>query len=94
MDGENLLGYFIIGLIVIICLKLYYDSDAFHLTCIVSDVNGNKYCVRERKNMDRARDLLAQVTENLKKVVAHLHENYRSKENVQRLVKKFNPKKN
>ena len=72
---------------------MYYDSDVFQLKCIVSGVDGNKYCVRERKNMKKAANLLASTTENLKKVVNHLHETYPQKENVRRLVDKFNPKK-
>ena len=93
LKSENTLGIVMIIFVLIIIVKLYLDNDMFQLTCIVSDVNGKKYCVRERKNMKKASDLLAKTTENLGKVVNHLENGYPEKENVRFLVKNFNPKK-
>ena len=45
--------------VLIICLKIYNESDAFNLKCIISDVDGNKYCVRERSKLELAANLLA-----------------------------------
>ena len=56
MKSENILGYVIILLIIIIMIKSYYDNDYFHLKCIVSDVNGKNYCVRERAKIQEASD--------------------------------------
>ena len=72
---------------------MYYDSDIFQLKCIISGVDGNKYCVRERKNMKKAANLLATTTENMKLLVNHLKDTHPNKENVKLLVKNFNPKK-
>ena len=47
-------------------MKIYYESDAFNLKCIVSDVDGNKYCVRERAKLQLVADLLAKTTQKLK----------------------------
>ena len=47
----DILGYVIIFFIVVVCLKLYQDSDMFNLKCIISTVDGNKYCVRERERL-------------------------------------------
>lgn len=91
--NENFLGYAIIIFIVLVIIKLYFDSDYFQLKCIVSDVNGKKYCVRERKNMKKASNLLAKTTENLNKLVEHLGRTYPEKENVIFLIKNYNPKK-
>lgn len=91
--SENTLGIVMIIFVLIIIVKLYLDNDMFQLSCIVSDVNGKKYCVRERKNMKKASDLLAKTTENLGKIVKHLENSYPEQENVQFLVKNFNPKK-
>ena len=44
--GVNLFGYILIFFIIYVCLKIYQESDSFNLKCIVSDVDGNKYCVR------------------------------------------------
>lgn len=96
MNKEDVLGYVIIILVLFISYKIYSDSDIFQLKCIVSTVDGEKYCVRERKEVGRAVDLLARITEKMKKVVEHVDKKYpkeSGKENVRRLVSKFNPKK-
>jgi hypothetical protein len=87
----NLLGYVLIVLIVIICMRVYQSSDSFQLKCIVSDVDGNKYCVRERAKLDMAADLLAQCTVNMKKLVKHMGKTYPDQDNVRRLVEGFDP---
>ena len=65
----------------------------FQLKCIVSDVDGNKYCVRERNKLELVADLLANVTNNMKDLVEHLKITFPDRKNVQRLVDNFNPKK-
>jgi hypothetical protein len=42
----NMLGYVLVIFVIGVMLKIYFESDAFNLKCIVSDVDGNKYCVR------------------------------------------------
>ena len=91
--SESILGYVILFLVIVIIIKNYYDNDFFQLKCIVSDVNGKKYCVRERENMKPASDLLAKTTEKLTTIVEHLADKYPEQDNVKRLVKNFNPKK-
>jgi len=93
MGKEDILGYVMIVFILIICYKLYQESDMFHLTCIVSTVDGDKYCVRERANVQQASDLLAKTTSKMKHLVSFVDSKYSDKPNVKRLVKKFNPKK-
>jgi hypothetical protein len=94
MDAQEILGYFIVGVVLIACIYVYVDSsDAFQLKCIVSSVDGNKYCVREREKIDKAADLLASVTEKCKALVKYMEEKHPDKENVQRLVKGYNPQK-
>jgi len=96
MNKEDILGYVIIILILFISYKIYRDSDIFQLKCIMSTVDGDKYCVRERKDVQAASDLLARITEKMKALVEYLDEKYpkeSGKDNVRRLVQKFNPKK-
>ena len=90
---ENLIFYALIFLMIFVCLKIYKESDSFQLKCIVSDVDGNKYCVRETSKLELVADLLAKTTAKLLKVVEHLKEKYPERENVKRLVEGFNPKK-
>jgi len=96
MNKEDILGYIIIILILFISYKIYRDSDIFQLKCIMSTVDGDKYCVRERKDVQAASNLLASITEKMKALVKYLDEKYpkeSGKDNVRRLVQKFNPRK-
>jgi len=87
----NLIGYILIIFIVIISIKIYLESDAFNLKCIISSVDGNKYCVRERNKISLAADKLAIVTQNLKKLVEYVGKEYPERSNIRRLVAGFNP---
>lgn len=90
---ENILCYVIIGFILIVCLRIYYESENYNLKCIISTVDGNKYCVRDRALLNDAADLLAQVTQKMKDLVSYMKKKYPGDPDVDRLVKGFNPKK-
>jgi len=62
------------------------------LKCIVSSVNGETYCVRDRARLSEAADLLARVTEKCKALVAFVGTKYADDEDVQRLVRRFDPR--
>ena len=87
----NILGYVLIIFIIIICFKIYNESDIFNLKCIISDVDGNKYCVRERSKLTLAADMLANVTKKMKETVSYVGSKYKDRDNVKRLVENFNP---
>ena len=89
----DILGYVIIFFIVVVCLKLYQDSDIFNLKCIISGVDGNKYCVRERARLEESADMLAKITQKMKKIVSVLGKKYPDRPNVKRLVTRFKPEK-
>lgn len=93
MTGMHILGYLFVILIIILCLRIYYESDSFQLKCIISGVDGNKYCVRDRNKVKPAANLLATVTTKCKDLVDYVNEKYPNDPKVQRLVKGFNPKK-
>ena len=93
MEKLNCFGYLLIGFVVIMALKMYSESDVFNLKCIISHVDGNTYCVRERDKIQLAADLLANVTQKLKSLVIKMREKYPGRANVQRLVDNFNPQK-
>ena len=48
----NLLGYVLIAFVIMISIKIYLESETFNLKCIISHVDGNKYCVRERSKLE------------------------------------------
>ena len=93
IDKQSMLIYIIIVFVIFMGLKIYSESDAFNLKCIISDVDGERYCVRERSKMELAANLLANVTQNLKDLVAYCAKKFPEDENVQRMVQKFNPTK-
>ena len=80
----------IILFIILISYRLYTKSDFFQLKCIISSVDGNKYCVRERNKINEAADLLALVNENLKSVVEYCKKYHLDNSITQRLIKNFN----
>ena len=91
--NSDFLGFILISLIVILSYRIYRESDVFNLKCIISNVDGNTYCVRERTKLELAADKLAEVSNNMKKLVNHCNENHNNKDNIKRLVEGFNPKK-
>ena len=93
MDKDSIILYIIITIVLLVCLKVYSESDAYNLKCIISDVDGERYCVRERSKMQLAADLLSNVTKNLKDLVVYCSKKFPDDENVHRMVQKFNPTK-
>lgn len=91
--NSDLIGFILICLIVILSYRIYRDSDLFHLKCIISNVDGNTYCVRERSKLELAADKLAKVNQNMKSLVEHCKNNFNSEERIIRLTEGFNPKK-
>ena len=71
-DKDGIVFYVILAVILIICLKIYSESDAYNLKCIISNVDGETYCVRDRAKLEIAADLLAEVTQKCKDLVIHM----------------------
>jgi hypothetical protein len=93
MNFTDLFIYIIIIGIVGVSVMIYLENmDSYHLKCIISDVNGDKYCVRQRDQLELAADLLANTTEKCKQLVNYVYEKYPDDERAQRLKKGFNPK--
>lgn len=90
-NKHDFLIYIIITFVLFICLKFYYESDSYNLRCIISDVDGNTYCVRERAKLQMAADLLAKVTNKCVNLVNYVDKHHPDNKDVQRLVIKFNP---
>ena len=87
----NICGLILLLFIILAGLKIYYESDVFNLRCIVSGVDGKKYCVRERRNIVKASNLLATTTDKMQKLVENMGGKYSERDNVKRLVENFNP---
>ena len=91
---QETLVYVIILFVVGVSIYMYYqNSDMLQLKCIVSGVDGNKYCVRDRSKLQEAADLLASVTQKCKDLVSYMEKKHPEDDRTKRLVSGFNPKK-
>lgn len=93
MDKLDLLAYVFLALVIGIVAYMYWDSDSFQLKCIVSTVDGNQYCVRDRAKLSDAADMLARVTGKCKELVEYMREKHPDDARVKRLVKGYNPQR-
>jgi hypothetical protein len=93
MDRSDYIVYAIVVFVIAVCIYIYFQDETFQLKCIVSTVDGNKYCVREREKLQDAADLLAETAEKCKKLVDYCAKNHPDKPCVQRLKSGFNPQK-
>jgi hypothetical protein len=93
MEKHGIFFYIFIAVILLFCLRIYYDSDAFNLKCIIASKDGNTYCVREREKLELAANLLADVTQKMKDMVVYMNQTHPKDPRTIRLVEGFNPKK-
>jgi hypothetical protein len=93
MEKHSIFFYVFLGFVLVLCLRIYLDSDAYNLKCIIASKDGNRYCVREREKLELAANLLATVTERCKEMVKYMKEKHPQDERVIRLVEGFNPKR-
>ena len=89
---SNWAYYLLIGVVVAVCIKVYMDSEMYNLKCVISGVDGNRYCVRDRVEVDEAADLLAACTTNCINLVKYMDKHHSDDQRIQKLVKGFNPK--
>jgi len=93
MNSETFVYLFIL-FVVATCAYFYvFHDETLQLKCIVSTVDGNKYCVRDREKLQEAADLLAKITNKLKRLVEYMGEKHPDKENVKRMVNGFKPQR-
>jgi hypothetical protein len=90
--NENIMFYVFVGFVLLVSLKIYYESDEFNLKCVIASKDGNRYCVREREKIDEAANLLAETTDKCKQLVKYMHDTLPDDKRVKRLVAGFNPK--
>jgi hypothetical protein len=91
--NQEIFVYAVVIAIIALCAYIYFERSDFQLKCVVSTVDGNKYCVRENDKVKESADMLAKVTEKCKKLVVYVGEKFPDQDNVKRLVEGFNPKK-
>jgi hypothetical protein len=90
----DMIVYAVILFVGFVCVYMYFkNSDMLQLKCIVSSVDGNKYCVRDREKLQEAADLLAKVTNKCKKLVEYMVEKHPNDTRTKMLNNGFNPKR-
>jgi WLM domain len=94
MDYEDIIGFTILVAFLGFSYYIYTDGiESFQLNCIISTVDGNKYCVRDRTKLQDAADLLATVTQKCKDLVEYMGKTHPDNDAVKRLVDGFRPNK-
>ena len=93
MNKLEVLAYIVMFGIVGLCIYIYLQGDMLELKCVISTVDGNRYCVRDRKQVNNAADLLAITTNKCRELVEYIHKKYPKDDRSKRLKNGFNPKK-
>jgi len=81
-------------IIVLMLLTAYFflkNSSQFGLKCIISNADGKKYCIRDRKRLQEATSLLALIRDNSQQVVESIYKEHGDNSFVKRLKERFNP---
>lgn len=91
MYKVDILGCVLVILVLAAAYHVYTQSEFMNLRCIISDVDGNRYCVRDRSKLTEAADRLAEVNGNMSTLVKHVRDKYPDRANVIRLVNGYNP---
>ena len=87
----DVLGFVLVILVLAAVYHIYTQSEYMNLRCIISDVDGNRYCVRDRSKLMEAANRLAEVNVNMSKLVKHVRNKYPDRANVVRLVNGYDP---
>ena len=89
----NIFTIILVIFVILLSLKIYHDSEMFQLRCVISGVDGNEYCVRDRSKVNEAADLLASTTTKCSKLVGAMGKKSPNHPITKRLVEGYNPQK-
>jgi hypothetical protein len=92
LNKETFVQIIIFGILIVGGYIYLANKDTIDLKCVISTVDGNKYCVRDRKEVNAAADLLAKTVDRCKQLVDYVYNKYPEQGNVIRLHNGFNPK--
>lgn len=90
---NNCIFYIVLAFVICMGIKMFLESDAYNLKCIISDVDGEKYCVRDRSKLKAAANLLAETSNKMQDLVDYVAKKYPDNPDVNLLVSRFNPSK-
>ena len=87
--NNNIFTIIFVAFIVLVSWRIYISSDAYNLKCVISNVNGKTYCVRDREKLHKAVDLFAKVSEKCTQLVVYVGKNHPANTDVKRLVENY-----
>lgn len=90
-DTKIYLKYLALFIGAVLLYQIYKKSNNYDLKCIIAHEDGKTYCVRERKKLQEAAELLAKVTKNMERMVSYMNQTHPNDERTKRLVDGFNP---
>jgi hypothetical protein len=93
LNENNCVFYIVLVFVIFMGIKMFLESDAYNLKCIISDVDGEKYCVRDRSKLKDAANLLAETSNKMQNLVDYVAKKYPDNPDVNILVSRFNPSK-
>ena len=82
----------VITIIILLSIFIHYETKYSELTYVLSNIDNEKYLVRNRKDKQEAADLFANLKTKLMTLVKDLENTQGDEEHIKRLVEKFNPK--
>ena len=88
-NRSDLVGIAVIFLVICLAVTMYNKSEAANLKCIIATKDGQKYCIRDRDDLPKAANLMADVNDKMTKLVHHLKTNFPHKEQAKRIVSAF-----
>ena len=91
----KMIVYAFVAIIIGFAVMYYFYGNSLHLKCIVSTIDGNKYCVRDRNkdNEMEAVNLLAKVSKKCDDLVDYVYKKHPDNAFCKQLRKKFNATK-
>jgi hypothetical protein len=92
MKPQTIVMFLFIVFIIVWLATMYFNSDEYNLKCVIASKDGNRYCIRDRKHLQPAANLLSSVTANCTKMVVYMKKTHPDDPRVKRLVEGFNPK--
>ena len=88
---SDLIAWVIAGIIVLATIRTWMRDPDDSLVCVLSSVDGEKYCVREREKVNAAADLLAKTSHKMTRVVNYCVAQEPDDKRVQRLAERYRP---
>ena len=87
---DNIILIIFVAFIALVSWRIYVTSDAYNLKCVISKVDGNTYCVRDRVKLKQAADLFAKISGKCTKLVDYVGKTHPDDPRAVRLVERYN----